>query len=170
MPGVTTSTDDTLRSSEALAFERIADDLLGAMGTLRRTVRRQAHRPAELAALTGAQLELVRLVRRRPGVSVAQAAAELSLAPNTVSTLVRQLSDLSYLVRRVDPLDRRVARLELSDDLGQKVVAFRDRRVAALADAMSTLPTAEQRRLRSTVGVLLKLNRAMESADAGHGH
>jgi DNA-binding MarR family transcriptional regulator len=166
---VTTSLDHPLRHSDAHAFERVADDLLGAMGSLRRTARRQAHRPAELASLTGAQLELVRLLRRSPGVSVAQAAAELSLAPNTVSTLVRQLSDLGYLVRRVDPVDRRVARLELADDIGQKVAAFRDRRVAALADAMRVLPTVEQRRLRSTVGVLLKLNRAMESADGGSG-
>jgi hypothetical protein len=34
----------------------------------------------------GPQVELVRVVRRLPGVSVADAAAELRPAPNTVST------------------------------------------------------------------------------------
>jgi DNA-binding MarR family transcriptional regulator len=152
-----------------LGFEQMADDLLNAMGGIRRCARREAERPEELAALTGAQLELVRLLRRRPGVSVTEAAVELHLAPNTVSTLVRQLSDMGYLVRRLDARDRRIARLELSKDLGRKVGAFRDRRVAVVADAMRALPLAEQRRLRHALGTLLKLSAAMEHAEDRRG-
>jgi DNA-binding MarR family transcriptional regulator len=143
-------------------FDLLADELLAAMGAIRRTGRRRAGRPEELSGLTGSQLELVRLLRRRPGLSVSQVADELHLAPNTVSTLVRQLVDLGYVVRRCQTADRRVARLDLAEDLGRKVVAFRDRRMALIVDAMHELPVADQRRLRSTVGVLLKLQRAME--------
>jgi DNA-binding MarR family transcriptional regulator len=151
--------------SEALPLELAANDLLDAIGTIRRSARRQAHRPKELSELTGAQTELLRLVRRRPGTSVAQAAAELRLAPNTVSTLVRQLSDLGHLERRVNESDRRVARLELSEDTARKMGAFRDRRVAAMADAMRRLPRADQRRLRGTVAVLMRVSLAMEYAE-----
>ncbi|HEY1635005.1 MAG TPA: winged helix-turn-helix transcriptional regulator, partial [Acidimicrobiales bacterium] len=70
----------------------MADELLTNIASIRRAGRRQAGRPVELSSLTGAQLELLRLVRRRPGVSIADAAQELRLAPNTVSTLVRQLT------------------------------------------------------------------------------
>ena len=143
-------------------FDLLADELLAAMGAIRRTGRRRAGRPAELFGLTGSQLELVRLLRRRPGISVSQVADELHLAPNTVSTLVRQLVDLGYVVRRCQTTDRRVARLDLAEDLGRKVVAFRDRRMALVVEAMHELPVADQRRLRGTVGVLLKLQRAME--------
>ena len=79
------------------------------MAAIRRSGR-LVGRPPELSELTGAQLDLVRLVGRRPAVSVAQAAAELRLAANTVSTLVRQLTDAGLLLRRVDPVDRRIAR------------------------------------------------------------
>jgi DNA-binding MarR family transcriptional regulator len=148
-------------------FDLLADELLAAMGAIRRTGRRRAGRPEELSALTGSQLELVRLLRRRPGISVNQVAEELHLAPNTVSTLVRQLVDLGYVVRRSQEADRRVARLDLAEDLGRKVGAFRDRRMALIVDAMHELPVADQRRLRSTVGVLLKLQRAMERGGTG---
>ena len=76
------------------------DELLEALSAVRRAVRRRADRPVELLALTGAQLELVRLLRREPGVSIADAAGRLRVAPNTVSTLVRQLADAGVLERR----------------------------------------------------------------------
>nr|WP_232320542.1 MarR family transcriptional regulator [Rhodococcus sp. WMMA185] len=47
-------------------------------------------------------MELARLLRRRPGISVADAAAGLGLAANTVSTLARQIVDAG-LVERVIP-------------------------------------------------------------------
>ena len=52
-------------------FSGLADELLATMASIRRSGRLLARRPVELSTLTGAQLELVRLVRRRPGVSVA---------------------------------------------------------------------------------------------------
>jgi DNA-binding MarR family transcriptional regulator len=148
-------------------FDLLADELLAGMGAIRRSGRRRAGRPEELSLLTGSQLELVRLLRRRPGISVNQVAEELNLAPNTVSTLVRQLVDAGFVVRRSQSTDRRVARLDLAEDLGRKMGGFRDRRMAVLVEAMHELPVADQRRLRSTVGVLLKLQRAMERGEAG---
>jgi DNA-binding MarR family transcriptional regulator len=135
----------------------VADRLLAAMASLRRTLRRRALRPTELFSLTGSQLELVRLVRRQPGVSVAEAASELRLAPNTVSTLVRQLSDLRLLSRSADASDRRVARLDLSTDIRRKVDAWRDRRVDALTSAMGQLSVREERCLEEAVKVLARL-------------
>ena len=49
--------------------------------------------------LPTAQSELLRLVAARPGISVAEAARELRLAPNTVSTLVGRLADQGLLSR-----------------------------------------------------------------------
>jgi DNA-binding MarR family transcriptional regulator len=88
---------------------------------------------------------------------VAEAAAELRLAANTVSTLVGQLTDAGVLVRRADESDRRVARLELTAKMQRKVAAFRDRRVAMLSAAMTQLSPSEQRRLVGAVDVLGKL-------------
>jgi predicted transcriptional regulator len=49
-----------------------------------------------------AQLELMRLVRLEPGLRVQDAAAGLGVAPNTVSTLVKQLTAAGMLERRAD--------------------------------------------------------------------
>ena len=147
-------------------FDLLADELLAAMGAIRRSGRRHAARPEELSRLTGSQLELVRLLRRRPGSSVGEVAEELNLAPNTVSTLVRQLVDAGFVVRRCRESDRRVARLDLAEDLDRKMGAFLDRRMGVLVEAMHALPVHDQRRLRSTVGVLLKLQWEIERGGA----
>jgi DNA-binding MarR family transcriptional regulator len=139
------------RDADRDAPARLADELLNAMASIRRSGRAVAGRPAELAALTAAQIDLVRLVRRRPGLSVGEAADSLRLAANTVSTLVGQLTDSGLLLRTPDASDRRVARLELTDDMQQKVGAFRDRRISMLAAAMEGLPP---RRVESAVEVL----------------
>jgi DNA-binding MarR family transcriptional regulator len=133
------------------------DELLDALSSLRRAVRRGSARPSELSALSGAQLELVRLVRRQPGISVADAAAELRVAANTVSTLVRQLTETSVLVRRVDADDRRIARLDLSPGIRRKVEAWRDRRSDALDGALARLSQRERARIEAALPALTAL-------------
>jgi DNA-binding MarR family transcriptional regulator len=149
-------------------LQDVADELLRTMGSIRRSGRRLAARPAELSALTGAQLDLVRVVRRRPGVSVGEAAEELRLAANTVSTLVRQLCDAGLLQRTADEADRRVARLELTDEPARRVGAFRDRRVAMLSEAMGELSEAEQERLADAVEALGRLAARLPEQAAVH--
>jgi DNA-binding MarR family transcriptional regulator len=143
--------------SDAVGTSLLADELLATMASIRRSGRHVTGRPVELSGLTGSQVDLVRLVLRRPGVSVTEAAEELRLAANTVSTLVGQLTDAGVLIRRADDSDRRVARLELTRAMRRKVRVFRDRRVAMLSAAMGQLSAAEQRRLAGAVEVLGKL-------------
>ena len=59
-----------------------------------------------------------------------------------------------------------MARLDLAEDLDRKMGAFLDRRTGVLVEAMHALPVHDQRRLRSTVGVLLKLQWEIERGGA----
>ena len=136
------------------------------MASIRRSGRLLARRPVVLSALTGSQLDLVRLVRRRPGLSVAQAAEELRLAANTVSTLVRQLTDAGLMIRTTDDQDRRVARLELTADMRHKVGVFRDRRIAVLSAAIAQLRPGDQQRLADAVAALGLLAARLPQQDA----
>jgi DNA-binding MarR family transcriptional regulator len=140
--------------ADEAATSAAADTLLRTFARIRRAGRRQSGRPVELGSLTTAQLELLRLVKRRPGISVAEAARELRLAANTVSTLVRELSDRGMLMRRASEADRRVAELDLEPDIREQIDAWRDRRLLALAAAIDELPSDEQDRLLDAVPLL----------------
>jgi DNA-binding MarR family transcriptional regulator len=87
-------------------------------------------------------------------VSVAQAAAELGLAANTVSTLVGRLTDERMLVRTPDPADRRIARLQLPERLARRVGAYRDRRLVALGAAIATLDPDQQATIAAATALL----------------
>jgi DNA-binding MarR family transcriptional regulator len=93
----------------------LAGELFSTVGQFRRQVRRSGGRPVIGTGLPESQAELLRLVGRHPDISVRKAAAELGLAANTASTLVSRLSADGLLVRTVDPDDRRVGRLRLTE-------------------------------------------------------
>jgi DNA-binding MarR family transcriptional regulator len=131
--------------------------MLDAMASLRRALRQVGGRPAELSALTGAELELVRLLRKRPGLSVAQAAQELRVAPNTVSTLVGRLAASGKVVREVDGTDRRVARLDLDPEVRRTLGAWRDRKTLTFSESLALLPSEDRERLDDFLAVLERL-------------
>jgi DNA-binding MarR family transcriptional regulator len=145
------------------AAEPFADAFLAAAASIRRSLRRQAGRPVEFGSLTGSQLELVRLVRRRPGISVADAAKELRLASNTVSTLVGQLIHAGLVVRHIDSSDRRIARLELAEEIRGKVTAWRDRRTVVFGDAIASLPPDDRLCLARALPLLARLADDLEA-------
>lgn len=132
----------------------LAEELLAAIGLVRRHLRRSVGRPFPLSALTDSQAEVVRTVRRNPGISVAEAAAELGLAANTVSTLVGQLTDRGLLQRTPDESDRRIARLTLTEPAREQVEAWRDRRTAFVSHALDDLSPDERDALRAALPVL----------------
>jgi DNA-binding MarR family transcriptional regulator len=117
----------------------LAADLISATSGIRRALRRRVGRAGGISELSEAQRELVRVVRRRPGLRVGEAAAELHLAPNTVSTLVTNLCALGWLQRETDPEDGRSALLFLTPVAEARVTEWRDRRMAVLSDALCAL-------------------------------
>ncbi|MFF0267742.1 MarR family winged helix-turn-helix transcriptional regulator [Kribbella sp. NPDC004536] len=137
--------------------EALTEELLAAIGLVRRHLRRSVGRPFPEGALTDSQGELIRTVRRNPGISVAEAAAELGLVANTVSTLVGQLTERGLLQRTPDQTDRRVARLTLTDPAREQVEAWRDRRTALVTRALDDLSPAERDALRAALPVLAVL-------------
>ncbi len=134
----------------------LAVELFGTVGRFRRQVRRSAG-PAIGSALPESQSELLRLIARRPGISVREAAAELGLAANTASTLVSRLTGAGLLVRTSDPDDRRVGRLRLTPESQRLADESRAARRAALGRALDRLDDAETKRLTDGLSVLATL-------------
>ena len=163
---MTLRTDSPPRAAADLA---LAEGLFAAVGQLRRHGRRLGGGPFPAGTLSGAQVEVVRLVRRRPGLSVAEAAAELALAPNTVSTLVGQLAEAQVLTRVTDPQDRRVARLALTAAAKERVERWRDQRAAATAGAIADLDPSERAALERAVPIISRLAAALGPAPDAPG-
>jgi DNA-binding MarR family transcriptional regulator len=61
--------------------------------------------------LSGSELEVMRLLVRRPALSVSEVAAALHLQPANVSTTIRSLESRRLVERRRDPRDGRMVRL-----------------------------------------------------------
>jgi DNA-binding MarR family transcriptional regulator len=162
---VTTSGSVPDRAEAPLDTElALAESLLAGIGAFRRRLRRTQADP--FGSLTEAQMELLRVVHRRPDMSVTSAAAELRLAANTVSTLVRQLSAANLLVRRPDPDDRRVARLRLTDEARERLARWRYARARVLAEALRALPEHERAALTGAVSALATLTRHFDEEEA----
>jgi DNA-binding MarR family transcriptional regulator len=137
-----------------MSTDVLAEELLATIGLVRRRLRRTAGRPFPLSALTDSQGELVRTVRRNPGISVTDAAAELGLVANTVSTLVGQLTERGLLQRTADASDRRVARLTLTESAREQVEAWRDRRAALVTQAIGDLDPDDRDALQAALPIL----------------
>ncbi|RKT53220.1 MarR family winged helix-turn-helix transcriptional regulator [Saccharothrix australiensis] len=89
---------------------------------LRRALRTSIRSEWPWDSLPMAQVELLQTLAERPPMRVGDLAAELRLAPNTVSGLVGQLIEGGLVARGGDPSDRRVARLSVTP-LGHEQLA-----------------------------------------------
>jgi DNA-binding MarR family transcriptional regulator len=139
----------------------LAPELFAVVGRFRRQVRRLSP-PAFGARLPESQAELIRLVGRRPDVSVREAAAELGLAANTASTLVSKLSADGLLIRTVDPDDRRVGRLRLAEPAQRIADESRAARRAALRAVLDRLTPDQIDTLTAGLEVLGEMTRMLD--------
>jgi DNA-binding MarR family transcriptional regulator len=142
--------------------EELADALVKVQRLIRRRLRAQTAEPR----VRGAETELLRLVEARPGVGVSEAAKELHLAGNSVSTLVNRLVRDGSLIRETDPGDRRAARLLLTDAARARLRDWRERRAALVRRQVDRLDPADRDALRGALPALRRLAENMyEEAD-----
>lgn len=140
----------------------LAGELFAVVGRFRRQLRRSTGGGFDRTGLTQSQAELLRLVGRRPDISVREAAAELGLAANTASTLVSRLAADDLLHRAVDSTDRRVGRLRLTDAAQDVADRSRLARRTALAGALETLDADQIDDLTKGLAVIAELTRLLQ--------
>jgi DNA-binding MarR family transcriptional regulator len=140
----------------------LAADLASIVGRFRRQLRRSADTGSESRQLPESQAELLRLVARRPGISVSVAAAELGLVPNTASTLVSKLVSDGLLARNIDSADRRVGRLWLTEPAQQVMDASAAARRALLSELLDELDDGQIAALTGGLEVLQTMTRMLQ--------
>ncbi|MFJ6571848.1 MarR family winged helix-turn-helix transcriptional regulator [Streptomyces sp. NPDC091292] len=135
----------------------LADALAGVQRLIRRRLRGGTTEPR----LRGAQVDLLRLIVARPGIGVSDAARELYLAGNSVSTLVNQLGSAGYLVRETDPDDRRSARLLPTPAAEARLTDWHERRSALVREQVARLDEADRQALEAAIPALRRLARSL---------
>jgi DNA-binding MarR family transcriptional regulator len=139
-----------------------AAQLLAAMGAVRRVARRAVRAAAVGDPLPPARSELLRLAVRRPGIGVAEAAAELHLAPNSVSTMVSKLAEDGLLSRDRAATDARSVRLTVTEAGSARLGQWRDIRTDLASRALEELSAADRQALVAVIPVLSRLAQRME--------
>jgi len=139
------------------AANREAAELLAAISAVRRTARQAVRKAWHEEPLPTAQSELLRLVADRPGITVAEAARELRLAPNTVSTLVGRLAGQGLLGRERAQADARSVRLSVTRRARQRLADWRDLRADLTQIAILQLAEEDRRILAYAAPALLRL-------------
>ena len=102
-------------------------------------------------------MELLRLVVASPGIRVSDAARELYLAGNSVSTLVKQLTAAGLLRREISPEDRRAALLLPTPAAKARLEAWDARRTALMRDQLALLDDPDRAALAAALPALRKL-------------
>jgi DNA-binding MarR family transcriptional regulator len=144
----------------------LAAELLTAISAIRRIARRAARSAWQDEPLPPAQSELLRLAAAQPGISVADAAHELRLAPNTVSTLVGRLTAAGLLDRVRAVSDGRSVRLSVTGKARRRIAGWRDLRAELGARALDRLPADDRKALADAVPALLRFAAALEEENA----
>jgi DNA-binding MarR family transcriptional regulator len=134
-----------------------AAELNAVLLALRRALRQRLRSTSDEPLLSPSQVELLRVVRERPGIGVAEAAARMQLAPNTVSTLVSELVAVSLLERGRDPADRRAAQLSVTVAAEERFAHWGDRREHVMQEALDQLDPRHTEALADAIPALRRL-------------
>jgi DNA-binding MarR family transcriptional regulator len=146
----------------------LAAHLAQVLGRVGRGLRYRTRAAREALDVTHSEGELLRLLHRRPGIRVQEAALELGVASNSVSTLVKQLGRVGLIQRTTDPADGRGACLHLTTQAEDYVTRVGNAREEVLERALASLDAAERAALEAAVPALCSLARAISRVDGAN--
>jgi DNA-binding MarR family transcriptional regulator len=132
--------------------------LAGAEATerLRHSVARLARllRQQDEGGLGATSISALASVRHRGPITLGELAAVEQVAPPTMTKVVEKLESHGFVVRTVDPNDRRVNRVAITAAGRRHIDATRARRTAWLAARVETLEPSQRASLGEVITVL----------------
>jgi DNA-binding MarR family transcriptional regulator len=136
-----------------LSPETVAADLRPVLLRLARELRKET----EQLGITARQATLLWLVKRSPGLSLAELAAEEGISAPAMSGHVDRLERASLIERVRSDEDRRRVGLRLTDDGARLLRSVRARRTTWLAHRLRALKPAEIDAIETALPALARL-------------
>lgn len=133
--------------------ELVADDLRPVFLRLARELRKET----EQLGVTARQATLLWLVKRSPGLSLAELAAEEGISPPALSGHVDRLERAGLIDRVRSSEDRRRVGLRLTDDGARLLRRVRARRTTWLAERLRALDPSELEAIEAAIPALQQL-------------
>lgn len=140
-------------SDVTLSPETVAADLRPVLLRLARELRKET----EQLGITARQATLLWLVKRNPGLSLAQLAAEEGISPPALSGHVDRLERAGLLERVRSSEDRRRVGLRLTEDGARLLRRIRARRTTWLTERLGALEPSELEAIEEAVPALQRL-------------
>jgi DNA-binding MarR family transcriptional regulator len=140
-------------SEVTLSAETVAAELRPVLLRLARELRKET----EQLGITARQATLLWLVKRSPGLSLAQLAAEEGVSAPALSGHVYRLERAGLLERVRSSDDRRRVGLRLTDEGERLTRRVRARRTTWLADRLKALEPSELEAIEVAVPALMQL-------------
>ncbi len=141
----------------------LTSELAKVLGRIGRGLRYHTRAEREALDLTHSEAELLRLVDRSPGIRVQDAAVELGVASNSVSTLVKQLNRAGLVERATDPLDGRAVCLRLTPLAREWVTQVGNAREQAIQRALLELDDEQREALEAALPAMKRLAKALST-------
>ncbi len=140
-------------SDVTLSSDAVASELRPVLLRLARELRKET----EQLGITSRQATLLWLVKRRPGLSLAELAAEEGISPPAMSGHVDRLERAGLLERIRSSDDRRRVGLRLTGEGERLMRRVRARRTTWLADRLRTLEPESLESIELALPALLRL-------------
>ncbi len=129
---------------------------------LRRSLLRGIRADSRWEALPIAYVELLQCLVELPGQKIGQVAKLLRLAPNTVSTVVAQLTVRGLVETVRDPNDGRARVIQPTRAGYQQLAQWQRAHESMIVDAVSRLPEGERSALLTATPALASLSRTLD--------
>ena len=140
-------------SEVTLDSQQVASELRPVLLRLSRELRKET----EQLGVTARQATLLWLVKRSPGLSLAELAAEEGISPPALSGHVDRLESAGLLERVRSTEDRRRVGLRLTEEGVRLMRRIRARRTTWLADRLRALEPAELSAVETAIPALKRL-------------
>ena len=149
--------------TDAAPSTALTTELAKVLARIGRGLRYRTRAAREALDITHSEGELLRLLDRRPGIRVQDAATELGIASNSVSTLVKQLNRAGLVERATDPLDGRAVCLRLTPLAREWVTQVGNAREQAIQRALLDLGDEERETLEAALPAIKRLAKALSN-------